>query len=183
MSDTVRRVVTGYDENGKAVVTFDGPAVVKSSPARPWVTINNVWMTDAAPAPIDSGPGMGADMGEKIAGLEPPAGGTVCRIVEFRNESPYMAEMDEGRAKAAFEEMNAGHAAQGGAGAAHAHLHRTETVDYAIVLSGEVYLVLDDSEVLLKAGDVCVQRGTNHAWSNRSEVPARIAFILIDGKA
>ena len=60
-------------------------------------------------------------------------------------------------------------------------MHRTETIDYAIVLEGELHLILDDSEVLLKAGDVTVQVGTNHAWSNRSGKPCRIAFILIDG--
>jgi quercetin dioxygenase-like cupin family protein len=61
-------------------------------------------------------------------------------------------------------------------------MHRTKTVDYGIVLSGEVYLVLDKQETLLKAGDVVVQRGTNHAWANRSSEPCRMAFILVDGK-
>jgi quercetin dioxygenase-like cupin family protein len=59
--------------------------------------------------------------------------------------------------------------------------HRTETVDYGIVLDGEVVLVLDDGETVLRAGDVVVQRGTNHRWENRSAAPARVAFILIDG--
>jgi len=60
-------------------------------------------------------------------------------------------------------------------------MHRTETIDYAIVLEGEIVMVLDKSDVLLKAGDVVVQCGTNHAWSNRSDKPCRVAFILIDG--
>jgi quercetin dioxygenase-like cupin family protein len=64
----------------------------------------------------------------------------------------------------------------------HPLMHRTDTVDYGIVLSGEIYLVLDKQETLLKAGDVVVQRGTNHAWSNRSDKPCRMAFILVDGK-
>ena len=63
----------------------------------------------------------------------------------------------------------------------HPMMHRTETIDYAIVLEGEITMLLDDSEVVLKAGDVLVQRGTNHAWSNRGTIPAKIAFILIDG--
>jgi uncharacterized cupin superfamily protein len=62
----------------------------------------------------------------------------------------------------------------------HPGMHRTRTLDYAIVLSGEIYAVLDEGEVLLEAGDVLVQRGTNHAWSNRSERPCRIAFVLVD---
>jgi uncharacterized cupin superfamily protein len=61
-------------------------------------------------------------------------------------------------------------------------LHRTETIDYALILSGEITMLLDDEEVLLKAGDVVVQCGTNHAWSNRSNAPCLIAFILIDGE-
>jgi quercetin dioxygenase-like cupin family protein len=61
-------------------------------------------------------------------------------------------------------------------------MHRTETVDYGIVLEGELYLVLDDSEVRLEPGDVVVQRGTNHAWDNRSDRPARVAFVLVDGR-
>jgi quercetin dioxygenase-like cupin family protein len=60
-------------------------------------------------------------------------------------------------------------------------MHRTRTVDYGIVLDGEVVLVLDDSETVLRAGDVVVQRGTSHRWENRSDAPARVAFILIDG--
>ena len=60
-------------------------------------------------------------------------------------------------------------------------MHRTETVDYAVCLSGKIYLVLDDSEVLIKAGDTVVQRGTNHAWSNRSDQPCHMMFVLVDG--
>jgi uncharacterized cupin superfamily protein len=63
----------------------------------------------------------------------------------------------------------------------HPGMHRTETLDYAIVLEGEIYAVMDESETLLRAGDVLIQRGTNHAWANRSERTARIAFVLIDG--
>ncbi len=60
-------------------------------------------------------------------------------------------------------------------------MHRTETIDYAIVLSGEIYLLLDAQDVLVRVGDVVVQCGTNHAWSNRSDKPCKIAFILIYG--
>ncbi len=66
-------------------------------------------------------------------------------------------------------------------GSRHPMMHRTETIDYAIVLEGEITMLLDDSEVVLRAGDVLVQVGTNHAWVNRSKAPAKIAFVLIDG--
>lgn len=59
-------------------------------------------------------------------------------------------------------------------------MHVTRTIDYAIVLAGEIYAVLDEDETLMRAGDILVQRGTNHAWANRSDAPARIAFVLID---
>ena len=64
----------------------------------------------------------------------------------------------------------------------HPGFHKTATIDYAIVLSGEIYALMDEGEVLLKAGDVLVQRGTNHAWSNRTEQPCCIAFVLIDAE-
>ena len=64
----------------------------------------------------------------------------------------------------------------------HPLMHRTETIDYVLILSGEIYCVLDDTEVLLKAGDTMIQCGTNHAWSNRSGKPVRILYVLIDGQ-
>jgi quercetin dioxygenase-like cupin family protein len=64
----------------------------------------------------------------------------------------------------------------------HPHMHRTETIDYVIVLEGEIEMDMDDSTVKLKAGDVMVQRGTNHAWANRSDKRARVAFVLVDAE-
>ena len=64
----------------------------------------------------------------------------------------------------------------------HAHMHRTETIDYVIVIDGEIEMDMDDSTVKLKAGDILIQRGTNHAWANRSGKPARVAFVLVDGQ-
>jgi quercetin dioxygenase-like cupin family protein len=64
--------------------------------------------------------------------------------------------------------------------ARHPGMHKTNTLDYAVVLSGEIYAVMDEDEVLLNAGDCLIQRGTNHAWSNRTDQPCRIAFVLVD---
>jgi uncharacterized cupin superfamily protein len=64
----------------------------------------------------------------------------------------------------------------------HPLMHRTQTIDYAIILSGEITMLLDDTEVLLKTGDILVQCGTNHAWTNRSNAPCTVAFILLDGQ-
>ncbi len=180
MSDGIRRVVTGNDDQGRATVVSDGPTGnVKQSPHRPGVIISNLWMTDAMPAKIrDEG-----DAGERLTALEPVANGTNFRIVEFPPELDYIGEVDAEGARKAFGEMGGEHAIVGGEKPRHPFMHRTKTLDYALILSGEIYLVLDDTEVLMKAGEVCIQRATNHAWSNRSDAPARVAFVLVDGEA
>jgi quercetin dioxygenase-like cupin family protein len=82
----------------------------------------------------------------------------------------------------AFASLGNAKAATFGKGGRHPLMHRTESIDYAIVLSGEITMLLDEGEVLLKAGDILVQVGTNHAWVNRSNAPAVVAFVLVDGK-
>ncbi len=180
MSDGIRRVVTGNDDQGRAMVVSDGAAAnVKQSPHRPGVVITNLWMTEAMPARI----GDEGDAGERLAKLEPVANGTNFRIVEFPPEQDYIGQVDTEGARKAFAEMGGEDAIVGGEKPPHPFMHRTKTLDYALILSGEIYLVLDDSEVLMKAGEVCIQRATNHAWSNRSSGPARVAFVLVDGDA
>ena len=92
-------------------------------------------------------------------------------------ESDALRHFDPATAKKLFDQ-----ASTFKEGGRHPLMHRTETIDYAIVLSGELTLILDDSEVKLQAGDMVVQRGTNHAWSNRSDKPCIIAFVLVDGQ-
>jgi oxalate decarboxylase/phosphoglucose isomerase-like protein (cupin superfamily) len=115
--------------------------------------------------------------------LPPPKNGSVMRIIEFPPESTYIDRVSADMAQKAFTEVGAGHALQSGTGKAqHPFMHKTRTVDYGIVLEGEIVMVLDDSEVPMKKNDVCIQRGTNHAWSNRSDKPCLMAFILVDGE-
>ena len=92
----------------------------------------------------------------------------------------YPAYVDD--AAAAFAEIGQAHAGTGNTESRHKLMHRTQTLDYGIVTEGEVWLVLDEEEVHLKRGDVVVQRGTNHAWSNRTDAMARMVFILLDGR-
>ncbi len=175
MAIPVRRLVTGHDENGKAVCIMDGPAGnVLERPSRPGVALTNIWQIDSTPAPVDK-PGDPVD-GDFV--LHPPGNGSVFRVIEFWPEDPeVMAKLD---GAAAFSEMGgAGNLVQG---ARHPFMHRTDTVDYAVVLRGEITMLLDDTEYLLKAGDTVVQRGTNHAWSNRSDDVCVMAFVLVDGK-
>ena len=114
-------------------------------------------------------------------GLLPPANGSVFRVIEFPPEQGWIDEVDAGAAKAAWDSIGAGHVGDHSEAAPHPLMHRTETVDFALCLEGEIYLVLDDSEVLIKTGDTVVQRGTNHAWSNRSDAVCKMMFVLVDG--
>ena len=171
----IRRVVTGHDPNGKAVVLSDGPAPnIVTSEHRPGGR-TNIWRTISSPA------NYGGEIDEAAADvsftLEPLPHGTNFRISEYPPEPPGSTARIDG--KRAFAEVGAAHRII--EGARHPLMHRTETVDYAIVLEGEIDLLLDDHDVHLTAGDVVIQRGTNHCWVNRYDKPCRMAFILIDG--
>lgn len=176
MAREFRRVVTGHDENGVAIIESDGIATHRlQRDNRPGVTLTNFWLSDETPAEYD-GPTETCD-GPFI--LHPPKNGSVFRVVEFMPEDPEVMKTLDG--KAAFAEMGAG--ANVVENARHPWMHRTDSVDYAIVLTGEIYMLMDEEkdDVLLKAGDVVVQRGTNHAWANRGTEPCSIAFVLVDG--
>ena len=179
MTGFIRRVVTGHDKNGKAVVISDGLApAVKTNPLRPGHRSTDIWKTNAAPAPIT------ADEPDPTLGprtLHPAPRGTVIRIAEIAPESDELRNLTPDGARAVFAAMGNEAASTFGRGGRHPMMHRTQTVDYAVVLEGELTLLLDDEDVKLKAGDVVVQRGTNHAWSNRSGKPCRILYVLIDG--
>jgi len=113
--------------------------------------------------------------------LAPPANGSLIRVVDIPPDSVQNAVSAEDAA-AAFHEIGAGHAGTGQSDSPHRLMHRTETIDYGVVLRGKVWLVLDADEVELGPGDIVVQRGTNHAWSNRSEETVRMVFVLLDGR-
>lgn len=173
MSQKFRRVVTGHDENGVATVISDEEAsCILARPNRPGVTLTNLWMNDKTPAAMER-----AD--DPVTGpliLHPPKNGSVFRIVQFDPEDPeVLAKLD---GKSAFAEMGAG--ANIVENARHPFMHRTDSLDYTVILSGEIYMMMDEDEYLLKAGDTVVQQGTNHAWSNRGTEPCLIAFILVD---
>ena len=174
MLKPIRRIVTGHNAKGQSVIVSDGPSPhVLTLPGRGDFALTNLWVTESAPAKNEGT----ADAAARPVVLEPPANGTIFRVVEFPPEKSAGA-FDR---KAAFASMGADHAMDPDA-ARHPGMHKTATVDYAIVLSGEIYALMDEGERLMKAGDVLIQRGTNHAWANRSDRTARIAFVLIDGE-
>jgi mannose-6-phosphate isomerase-like protein (cupin superfamily) len=167
---STRRIVTGHDSRGKAVVLFDDTVTAKQRGAN-GVTL--FWVTSDFPVDAASG----ADRAQTPVGVAPPANGTVFRVVDFAPASTHAASVDHAEILRA---MGIDPATQGYA--RHANTHRTRTIDYAIVLDGEIDMLLDDSEIHVKAGDVLVQQATNHAWVNNGTKPCRIAFILIDAK-
>ena len=171
MARPTRRVVTGHDVSGKAVVLFDGAAPNARLRKATGLTSTLLWVTDESPADLSAG----ADESEREIGVAPPPRGSIFRVVDF----PPAADFGAVDHAAMLREMGLG---SGQGGARHAAMHRTRSTDYAVVISGEITMLLDDSEVQLKAGDVLVQRGTNHAWVNRGTESCRIAFVLIDAE-
>lgn len=172
----IRRVVTGKDSSGKAIVVIDDAASNVRKRRNSGITSTLLWVTDSTPASISGN----ADAADQEIGIEPPPNGTIFRVVEYAPEKDIAVD-DETRLRT-MEERGLGPEGMSSEKPRHPGMHRTSTVDYAVILSGEIDMLLDDSEVHLKAGDVVVQRGTNHAWVNRGEEPCKIAFILISAE-
>jgi len=169
----IRRVVTGLDAGNKAIALFDN--VLTLSVGRTGNAAANIWITDSSP------PGFSFkdDSAAKPIGLSPPDNGTVIRVVEFRPLDPAAeAKMDSNF----MMKVVGDHAPARGLPVKHPLMHRTRTVDYAVILSGEIDMMLDEAVVHVKAGDVVIQQATNHAWINRGTQPCRILFVLMDSK-
>ena len=175
MAIPVRRVVTGKDASGKAIATIDAVATTVHRREGMGVTNTLLWVTRSVPADLTD-PQDGAT--EKIGVVAPP-GGTVFRIVEFAPQKEITAGYET-----RLQAIKAIGLAPEGPSAERPRdpgMHRTKTLDYAVIVSGEIDMLLDDSEIHLKAGDVVIQRGTNHAWANRGDAPCQVAFIMVDG--
>jgi mannose-6-phosphate isomerase-like protein (cupin superfamily) len=174
----IHRVVTGHDASGKAVIARNGPLpTVVEIAAIPGTVFHEVWETRATPAPIDNS----ADPSTGPLTLPPPANGTRMRFVDVPPDTQEFLAHGAAKMKDAFSQVGDVNASTVQAHSPHPLMHRTESIDYGVVIEGEMTLMLDDSEVLLKPGSVVVQRGTNHAWANRSGKPCRMLFVLIDG--
>jgi hypothetical protein len=176
----IRRIVTGHDAGGKAVIQEDGPpARIQRIGGAQGPIFYEVWNTRETPARIDRSSGEPHEDGISLA---PPKRGTRIRVLDIAPEDASLASMTPEQARAHFAEVGASNASSHtGTGSRHAFMHRTETIDYGIMLQGELTLIMDEGETVIRAGDIVVQRGTNHGWANRSGKPCRIAFVLIDG--
>ena len=173
MIKPIRRIVTGHGQGGRAIVLSDGPPTnIKVRQASGGLVSSLLWVTDESPANVSGT----EDRSLREIGVAPPSHGSVFRIVDFPPTDANAMSHD-----AVMREMGlGGHAAGAGHAVRHPLMHRTKSIDYVIVLHGEIDMLLDDSEVHLEAGDVMVQQGTNHAWVNRGSGNCRIAFVLID---
>ena len=168
MDQIVRRIVTGHDAQGRSVFLEDTSVPMAGA-------LHEVWMTGSPPTF-----GGAPDLGKLPFNLEPPAGGTLIRFVRLPPSAGLSREELEVMYARMFAEIHAAHCRVDTR--RHPAMHKSRTVDYGSVLSGEVTLLLDVGERKLKPFDVAVQRGTNHGWVNEGPEPCLIAFVLIDAK-
>ena len=150
-----RRLVTGHDEQGRAVLIDD--KICPNAHAimgLPNFAVTELWKTTEAPVDLRVDP---TDPAAGTISLAPPSRGTVFRVVEFTPDADWVSDTTAAPA-----------------------MHRTPSLDYAYVIDGEIVAVLDQGEALMRAGDVLIQRGTNHAWVNRSARACKVLFVLID---
>lgn len=170
-----KRIVTKNEPNGLSIVCHEtGEHKQHPLQAVPGTIFHEIWRTDSTPVLINNKV-LPYDVAIK---LSPEKNGSVLRVVDIPPDSHSVSH----NVASAFEEMAASDAFTSNKTSKHHLMHRTETVDYGIVLEGEIWLILDCEEVHLNRGDIVIQRGTNHAWSNRTDSMARMAFILVDGQ-
>jgi len=180
LQTTFRRIVTGHDEAGNAVIISDAPPTRVQQVGGPGgPTFFEVWNTRESPTLIDR---RSSEPVESGLVLPPPSGGTRIRVIDFPPEGDAIRQLTPAEAARKFGEIGGAEASRSAAGAPHPLMHRTQTVDYGIVLDGELTLVVDRGETTIRPGDIVIQRGTNHAWSNRSGKNCRVAFVLVDGQ-
>ena len=172
----MQRVVTTINQEGKSAVLFNAPVDMKPLPAGaqpPGERLATVWATEKSPADFV----WGADRAATVRGFGPPAGGSDMLIIEFQPAGPEIDKLPLDTLSKVVDDKPLR-----GLPPSHPLMHRTRTVDYVIVLSGEIDMILDTGTVHLKTGDVVVQQATNHAWVNRGTVPCRLAVVMIDAR-
>ena len=172
-----RRIVTIDREPGKGSLVHDGPSPdARTDPARPGYACQRMWVTDSFPAKI---------VYETLHlphTLEPPKNGTVFRVETFPPDDSWMGEVGSTEVQAFFRAMGSPGISTYSPLAPHPYMQKTRTFDFCIVQEGEIVLVLDTQEVKMKAGEIAILRGANHAWSNRSNKPATVAISSHDGR-
>jgi mannose-6-phosphate isomerase-like protein (cupin superfamily) len=176
LASAIRRVVTGKDSTGRAVAMIDARAATVHERSETGITNTILWVTDCPPVDLSER----ADAADRKVGVVPPPGGTIFKVIEFAPQKDLKSDYETRRR--IFRGLGLAPEGEFRGNPPDPGMHRTKTIDYVLILSGEIDMLLDDSEIHLKAGDVVVQRGTNHAWVNRENEPCKVAFILIDAK-
>jgi len=172
-----RRIVCLDREPYKSTLVSDGPSPdVRTDPARPGFAIQRMWVTDGSPAKIV------LETLHLPNVIEPPAGGSVLNVLTFPPDDTWKGKVGAAEVQAYFRAIGSPRASTYSPLAPHPYMQKTRTLDFCIVIEGEIVLVLDTQEVAARKGDFIVQRGTNHAWSNRSKRPAVLAIASHDGK-
>jgi uncharacterized cupin superfamily protein len=172
----IRRIVVRDDGNGqKSGALSDGPAPdVRTDPARPGFAATRLWVTSQTPARIEN------ETLHKPHTIEPPKAGSLCRYLQIPPDAAWKGKVGLKEVQSYFAAMGSPGASTYSSSAAHPYMQKTRTLDFALIIEGEVTLVLDLEEVNLGAGDSVVLRGANHAWSNRTDRPCIIAMSMHD---
>lgn len=176
MPTDIQRIVTGHDAEGRSNITFQGPAPnVMDVAGWPGARITDIWVTEEIPVDND---GL-TDRGARPIRHDPSPNGTIFRVVEVPPEPESMGSMDMTALAAQIGSQNVSDERDR---AKHPTMHVTDSIDYLVVMSGEMHMLMEEGEVLLRTGDCIVQRGTKHAWANRSGKPCVLAAVLVDAK-
>lgn len=172
----IDRIVVA-DEGAQSNIIADGASPdIRTDPARPGFSVARMWVTDRTPIRLKS-------LRESLQlphTYVPPRGGSTSYVVTFPPDASWRGEVRARQVAAYFKMMGAPEISTYSANAPHPYMQKAGTLDFCLVIDGEITLVLDTEEVHLKSGDTVVQRGTNHAWSNRSDRPCVIAFSSHD---
>ena len=172
-----RRIVTIDRTEGRGELVGDTPAPdVRLDPARPGYACARLWVADGHPAK------MVYETLHLPHTIEPPPRGSVCRVIDYPPDATWKGKVGAAEVAAFFKAMGSPGASTYSPSAPHPYTQKTRTVDFCCVLEGEITLVLDAQEVNMRAGEIAVLRGANHAWSNRSSMPARVSVCTHDGK-
>jgi mannose-6-phosphate isomerase-like protein (cupin superfamily) len=179
MTAPFRRIVTGHDNDRKAIIVEDSSnlRILKVGADNPVISYE-IWSTRETPAQVSRS--MSEPIEEAVK-LSPPDNGTRIRVIDVPPEEEGGAMSAEAAAEH-FARIGASDAISRAENKPHPFMHRTRSVDYGIVLEGEIVLIVDKGETTVRAGDVVVQCGTNHSWASRSGKVCRMAFVLIDGR-
>jgi mannose-6-phosphate isomerase-like protein (cupin superfamily) len=171
----VHRVVTGHNDKGQSIILMEDTGTnhvtIDSWPGG--LKICDLWVTNEAPANMDSD----EDRSTRTFQHDPVNGGTIFRLLQFPAES----EGDSLDAGAIFSQLGSQNKPSDEMSGKHFSMHRTDSIDYLVVLSGQMQMVMDEGEVTLRPGTCIVQQATNHAWVNKGSEPCVVVAILVDG--